>query len=758
MQKAYARIHWENDPSTNTPLNETNLNKVDSGLDTVDDRIILFDTTKANQTDLLQSVKNITYNSTTGVFVFTWWNGTTLTADLNIEKIPVSFSMSPQGVITMKTADGTTYTCDVASLIKTYTFTSGDVILFTTVTDSSGNKTVTATIADGSVTEEMLEVDFLANCQLAQANAEAAADNSKDYSLISEGWAKGTQDDTDVTSGSPYYHNNSEYFKDQASASATAAASSETNAATSETNASNSALSASASANSASTSATNAATSETNASNSASSASTSATNAATSETNASNSASSASTSATNASASATLAESYAKGGTGTRQGENTDNAKYYKEVVEAAIGSGIATTEHVGLVKPDGDTIVIDSDGTIHGTETYVLPTATPTTLGGVKPDGTSILVSSDGTISTSSSAPEASDVEYDNTTSGLTADNVQDAIDELASEKQDAATAITTSNIGSQSVNYANSAGSATSATTATTATSATTATKATQDGNGNNIVNTYQTKSGAITTANIGSYAIPKSNGKVGEVLHFESSSLPEFSGEPGYLVGIDSFAGGGTLRWKGIDSIRVGKANNATNDAYGHTLLGMIDDGNYMGMTGKNGDAGAWVRTTSQGIIPYQSGGPGNGHSYIGTNSWYFAKGYFDRINDAVPITSANIGAQSVQNAVAANVLGYTGTGTSVLSAYQSSASYFNSEMTWASYIICNHGNGSNYFHQMIRLPFFNDFPQYQRLESGTLKGWVNFVMSGQVNNIIYTSALPASPDPNTIYLIP
>jgi hypothetical protein len=37
--------------------------------------------------------------------------------------------------------------------------------------------------------------------------------------------------------------------------------------------------------------------------------------------------------------SAVLAESYAKGGTGYREGEDTDNAKYYKEVSESLFGS-----------------------------------------------------------------------------------------------------------------------------------------------------------------------------------------------------------------------------------------------------------------------------------------------------------------------------------------------------------------------------------------------------------------------------------
>ena len=69
-------------------------------------------------------------------------------------------------------------------------------------------------------------------------------------------------------------------------------------------------------------------TSATNASASASNASTSATTASNKATEASTSATNASNSATQASDKATLSESYAKGGTGTRQGEDTDNAEY----------------------------------------------------------------------------------------------------------------------------------------------------------------------------------------------------------------------------------------------------------------------------------------------------------------------------------------------------------------------------------------------------------------------------------------------
>lgn len=59
----------------------------------------------------------------------------------------------------------------------------------------------------------------------------------------------------------------------------------------------------------------------------------------------------------------------------------------------------IATDSVLGGVKPDGNTITIDEDGTIHGATTYTLPTASTTVLGGVKPDGETIKVSPEGVI-----------------------------------------------------------------------------------------------------------------------------------------------------------------------------------------------------------------------------------------------------------------------------------------------------------------------------------------------------------------------
>lgn len=219
MDRAYpSRINWENEPSLNTPINNVNLNKIDAAVYTIDGRVVGFDTTKANQSDLLSTIKTVAYNTTTGVFTFTYWNGQTFTVDLNIEAIPVSFSMSPQGVITMKTTDGSTYTADVSSLIKTTTLQSSAQISWTATTDSSGNKTWTGTIVLGSITENMLQPNFLADCRTEKTAAQQAADISEAERLKSEGWARGTQDGEPVGPISPYYHDNAKYWKEQAAA------------------------------------------------------------------------------------------------------------------------------------------------------------------------------------------------------------------------------------------------------------------------------------------------------------------------------------------------------------------------------------------------------------------------------------------------------------------------------------------------------------------------------------------------------------
>ena len=75
MNKAYKRINWENYPSDATPLNEANLNNLDSATDTIDDRVITLDTTKATKTEVATLVSDVTFEESTGIITITKKNG-----------------------------------------------------------------------------------------------------------------------------------------------------------------------------------------------------------------------------------------------------------------------------------------------------------------------------------------------------------------------------------------------------------------------------------------------------------------------------------------------------------------------------------------------------------------------------------------------------------------------------------------------------------------------------------------------------------
>lgn len=57
----------------------------------------------------------------------------------------------------------------------------------------------------------------------------------------------------------------------------------------------------------------------------------------------------------------------------------------YKELNDKVNKDDYATTSAAGLVKPDGTTVTVDADGTIHGAQTYELPTASASVKGGIK-------------------------------------------------------------------------------------------------------------------------------------------------------------------------------------------------------------------------------------------------------------------------------------------------------------------------------------------------------------------------------------
>ena len=168
MNKAFTMFLWENEPSVNTPLGERLLNQVNNALNEVDSRVVTFDTTKANQTDLLTALADVSFDENTGIFTFTKKNGSTKTVDTKLEKLAVNFTYDAENqrlVLTLQ--DGTTQYVDMKALITELEFLNSNTVLFTVSTDGK----VSANIAKGSITGDMLEPNYLANVQLYSSQA-----------------------------------------------------------------------------------------------------------------------------------------------------------------------------------------------------------------------------------------------------------------------------------------------------------------------------------------------------------------------------------------------------------------------------------------------------------------------------------------------------------------------------------------------------------------------------------------------------------
>ncbi len=174
LVKTYSPINWENYPSEATPINESNLNKMDSALNEIDNRVISMDTTKADKTTTNNLVEKIEYDEETGIFTITKLNGVTSTFDTNLEKIAVNFDYDKDtGKLIIDLEDGTQKEVDLSALIDTYDFQNSETISYTLV----GN-TVIPSVIKGSITGEYLEPNYLANVTVqAQIATEKASDS-----------------------------------------------------------------------------------------------------------------------------------------------------------------------------------------------------------------------------------------------------------------------------------------------------------------------------------------------------------------------------------------------------------------------------------------------------------------------------------------------------------------------------------------------------------------------------------------------------
>lgn len=308
---------------------------------------------KASNEVVAKLVKNVQFEEGTGKFTFVFQDSTTKVIDTALEKITVNFSYdSDTQSLVLIHIDGTTESISLAEFITNNEFLDSDTINIS-VTDG----VVKAEIGVGVITDEMLSSTLLAtlvgyvssasgsaqaaassesNASAYAQTASAAADtatqkaadasnsayNAENANKSAQSFAKGNTgtregEDTD----------NAKYYAEQASASAASAGNSAQTAAASENNAADAA-----------NTATNAASS---ANASAISAEESAQTASEAEQTAIQKAQNAYDNATQAQEYMKSAKSFAKGGTGTRNGEDADNAQYYFEQAKLkAIASG----------------------------------------------------------------------------------------------------------------------------------------------------------------------------------------------------------------------------------------------------------------------------------------------------------------------------------------------------------------------------------------------------------------------------------
>lgn len=336
--KIFNRINWLNRPSTNTPLNATNLNAGDSAIDKLDDRIITLDTVKADMQVVNGMVADISVNDADGVITVTYKNGSTKTYDTNLEKIATNFTYdySTQRLV-LTLSDGSKQYVDMSALITQYEIEDSSTIAFS-INDKTG--AISAFIKNGSITDAMLETGYLAKIKeqsakaTNMANSAATSSNSAyDNAKLSQSYAIGGAGVRDGENT-----DNSKYYSEQANKSATASANSASTSSTKASEAASSALSASASATKSATSESNASKSASSAAESMSTAGTKASEAASSATSAGNSASTATSKAAAASTSASNAAT------------SEANAKKYYEQAKAISESFSGALRPMGTV------------------------------------------------------------------------------------------------------------------------------------------------------------------------------------------------------------------------------------------------------------------------------------------------------------------------------------------------------------------------------------------------------------------------
>ena len=177
-QKIYSREHWENFPSEKTAINRNRLNNIESGIDAIDNRVCALDTTKVDLTKANELVNEILWDESNGTLTVVKMNGSRAVIDTKLEKLAVNFSFDEANQrLVIVLDDGTKQYVDLSAFVTPFEFKDGDVIYFEVV----GGNLVSAGIKDGTISEEKLRPNFLADIKIKVGEAEQYRDQTRQF-------------------------------------------------------------------------------------------------------------------------------------------------------------------------------------------------------------------------------------------------------------------------------------------------------------------------------------------------------------------------------------------------------------------------------------------------------------------------------------------------------------------------------------------------------------------------------------------------
>ena len=177
-QKIYSREYWENFPSEKTAINQDRMNNIESGIDAIDDRVCALDTTKVDLTKANELVEEILWNESNGTLTVVKMNGSRAVIDTKLEKLAVNFSFDEANQrLVIILDDGSKQYVDLSAFVTPLEFKDGDIIYFLVV---DGNL-VSAGIKDGTISEEKLRPNFLADIKIKVGEAEQYRDQTRQF-------------------------------------------------------------------------------------------------------------------------------------------------------------------------------------------------------------------------------------------------------------------------------------------------------------------------------------------------------------------------------------------------------------------------------------------------------------------------------------------------------------------------------------------------------------------------------------------------